>query len=174
MGIEHHVENFYSAMSKGEIIVEHKDNDVFKTMYKKTLSCSHPCQARYDGESPPLNCGYCYPCLIRKASLIANGFVDDKLNSHYTLNKRFIDENNKIDGKASDLKAVLFTIRRYVVNEDKPFFIRRLLRKQGCLTYDEYQSYERLYKESLKELLIMVEHEDETNGGQLKEYMGLK
>ncbi|MEC1564073.1 Qat anti-phage system QueC-like protein QatC [Bacillus velezensis] len=174
LGIEHQVENFYSAMSKGEIIVEHKDNDVFKTMYKETLSCSHPCQARYDGESPPLNCGYCYPCLIRKASLIANGFVDDKLNSHYTLNKGFIEENNKIDGKARDLKAVLFTIRRYVVNEDKPFFVRRLLRKQGYLTYDEYQSYERLYKESLRELLIMVKHEDETNGGQLKEYMGLK
>ncbi|MED3782506.1 hypothetical protein P4560_18770 [Heyndrickxia sporothermodurans] len=174
LDIKHQVENFYSAMSKGEIIAEHKDNTVFKNMYKETLSCSHPCQARYDGESPPLNCGYCYPCLIRKASLIANGFIQDKYNPHYQLNKRFIDENNKIDGKASDLKAVLFTIRRYVDNEGNPLFIRRLLRQPGHLTNEEFQSYERLYKKSINELLMMVRHEDKENGGQLKEYMGLK
>ncbi|GEN56391.1 hypothetical protein GCM10012290_07810 [Halolactibacillus alkaliphilus] len=174
LDIGHRVENFYSTMSKGEIINEQKGNFVFKNMYMETLSCSHPCQARYDGESPPLNCGYCYPCLIRKASLVTNGFVEDKYNPHYSLNKEFIYENNKIDGKASDLKAILFTIRRFVDNEGKPFFTKGLLRKQGYLTSKEYELYERLYRESIKELLTMVEYEDKANGGQLKEYMGLK
>lgn len=174
LNIKHQVINFYSGNSKGEIISEHKNNAVFKNIYKQTLSCSHPCQARYDGESPPLNCGYCYPCLIRKASLIANGFIHDKYNPHYTLSKRFIDDNNKIDGKASDLKAVLFTIKRFIDNEYKPLFVKRLLRQQGYLTNVEFQIYEEVYKKSINELVIMVNHEDKINGGQLKKYMGLR
>jgi 7-cyano-7-deazaguanine synthase in queuosine biosynthesis len=173
LGIHHKVENFYSTKSKGEIISEHQNNEVFKEMFKETLSCSHPCQSRYDGITPPLNCGYCYPCLIRRASLVVNGFTDDHYNSNYSLDKEFIEGNLKIDGKASDLKAVLYTIRRFVDNEQNSVFIRKLLRQQGPLSSEELDSYERVYRTSINELISMVEYEDEKNNGELKKYMGL-
>jgi hypothetical protein len=174
LGINNKVENFFSSKSKGEIISEHQGNNVFKENYKETLSCSHPCQSRYDGLTPPLNCGYCYPCLIRRASLVVNGFTDDHYNSNYSLDNEFIEGNQKIDGKASDLKAVLFTIRRFVDNEHNSVFIRKLLRQQGPLSNVELNSYERVYRTSINELLSMVEFEDKKNNGKLKKYMGLK
>ncbi|MFC5732566.1 Qat anti-phage system QueC-like protein QatC [Cytobacillus gottheilii] len=174
IGIGNKVENFYSTKSKGEIISEHQNNNVFKDNYKETLSCSHPCQSRYDGISPPLNCGYCYPCLIRRASLVVNGFTDDHYNSNYSLDKEFIETNLKIDGKASDLKAVLYTIRRFVDNEQDSVFIRKLLRQPGPLSSAELDSYESVYRTSIEELISMVEYEDGKNNGELKKYMGLK
>ncbi|MBE5393702.1 hypothetical protein HT747_00640 [Brevibacillus borstelensis] len=174
IGVTHQVKNFYSAMTKGEIVAENKNNVVFREEFKKTLSCSHPCQGRYDKVKPPVNCGYCYPCIIRRASLIVNEFFDDQYNPNYELSKSFIEENNKLDGKASDLKAVLFTIKRYVEKRHDQSFIRRLLRIQGPLTSEELDSYERVYRESLKEILQMIDYEEVTKGGGLKNYMDLK
>lgn len=173
LGINHKVENFFSSKSKGEIISEHNENNVFKENYKETLSCSHPCQSRYDGISPPLNCGYCYPCLIRRASLVVNGFTDDHYNSNYSLDKEFIEGNLKFDGKASDLKAVLYTIRRFVDNEQNSMYIRKLLRLPGPLTSAEIDVYEKVYRKSIEELLLMIEHEDKKNGDELTKYLGL-
>jgi 7-cyano-7-deazaguanine synthase in queuosine biosynthesis len=174
LGIDHKVENFYSTKSKGEIISEHQNNEVLKEMFKETLSCSHPCQSRYDGIRPPLNCGYCYPCLIRRASFVVNGFTDHHYNSNYSLDSEFIEGNIKFDGKASDLKAVLYTIRRFVDNEQNSIYIRKLLRQQGPLSSAELDSYERVYRTSIKELISMVEYEDAKHNGDLKKYMGLK
>lgn len=174
IGLNHEVRNFYSTKSKGEIVYEHKNNKVFKESYKETLSCSHPCQSRYDRIKPPLNCGYCYPCLIRRASFVVNGFTDNHYNEKYLLDLNFLEANNKADGKASDLKAVLFSIRRYIDYEDDQRYIRKLLRQQGWLSSVELDAYEVVYRESMKELLTMVEHEDTKNNGELKKYMGLK
>ncbi|MFF2889070.1 Qat anti-phage system QueC-like protein QatC [Paenibacillus sp. NPDC057967] len=174
VGVTTQVTNVYSSMTKGEIVERHQNNPVFRENYKATLSCSHPCHGRYDGESPPVNCGYCYPCLIRRASLISNEFFEDQYNPNYELNRSFIEKNQKLDGKASDLKAVLFTIKRYVENRNDQLYIRRLLRIQGPLTSEELDSYERVYRESLREILQMIDYEEATNGGGLKKYMDLK
>ncbi|WP_155008753.1 Qat anti-phage system QueC-like protein QatC [Priestia megaterium] len=174
LGIEHKVENFYSQKSKGEIVSQHRENEVFRHMYKETLSCSHPCQSRYDGISPPLNCGYCYPCLIRRASLVVNGFMDNHYNPKYSLNKEFIQQNHKVDGKASDFKAVLYTIRRYMDNEHNETYIRRLLRLQGHLSSQELDSYQSVYRKSINELLAVIDYEDKANNGELRKYMGLE
>lgn len=48
VGIENKVINFYSFMTKGEIVSEFIDNPVFREYAKKTISCSHPCQSRQD------------------------------------------------------------------------------------------------------------------------------
>lgn len=73
IGIKNKVSNFYWNKTKGEILEEHQDNTVFKQYATRTLSCSHPCLSRYDKKKSdkvvtPCNCGYCYPCLIRRAS----------------------------------------------------------------------------------------------------------
>ncbi|MGG0720593.1 Qat anti-phage system QueC-like protein QatC [Robertmurraya massiliosenegalensis] len=174
LGIEHKLDNFYSTKSKGEIIHEHRNNAVFQEMHNKTLSCSHPAQSRYDAISPPINCGYCYPCLIRKASLVVNGFVEDHYNPKYTIDKEFIERNNKVDGKASDLKAVLFSIRRFIDNEQNSLFISGLLRRHGKLAQTEIDSYEQVYRKSINELLFLMKYEDDKNNSKLLEYMGLK
>lgn len=172
--INHEVVNIYSAKTKGEIVRAHKENRVFKNSYYKTLSCSHPCQSRYDKISPPINCGYCYPCLIRKASIVVNGLKDIGYNPIYKLDKDFLLNNSKLDGKASDLKALLYSIKRFKLNEHNVRHIRSLLKKPGSLSKDELSQYEHVYSNSMKELLSLIDFIDSNNSDDLKlmKYVG--
>jgi len=173
VGLNHTIQNFYWDKSKGQIVAEHKDKTVFKKNAPRTLSCSHPCLSRYDKIKPPCNCGYCYPCLIRRASFLAVGTDKTVYNSKYKLNAEFILKYNNQQGKASDLKALLFSIRRYLKHKDDVDYIRALLVRQGALSYDELIAYERLYHQSMKELIEMIKQEDAKNGGGLLDYLGI-
>ena len=73
VGIKNPIINFFAYNTKREIVNSIKDKTAFLKHYKDTISCSHPCLARYREKGYneyPINCGYCYPCLIRKSSLI--------------------------------------------------------------------------------------------------------
>ncbi|MGH4140481.1 Qat anti-phage system QueC-like protein QatC [Clostridium sp.] len=174
LGIGNKISNFYSFKTKGEIVKEHKDNPVFKQYARKTISCSHPCLCRYDGIKPPKNCGYCYPCLIRKASLNTIGHNNDEYNPKYKLSNTFISEFNAINGKASDLKALLLSVKRYLNHKDDKNYIKNLLLKHGKLSFEELNKYEEVYLKSMDEILQMFIEEDKKNNGGLLNYLGYK
>lgn len=175
IGIKNSISNFYWNKTKGEILEEHKDNPIFNLKAKETLSCSHPCLSRYDRKKSslietPCNCGYCFPCLIRRASFIKIGVDETKYNHLYELGSKFIYDFNNLQGRASDLKAVLFSIKRYIANRDDSDYIRTLLLRQGSLDKRELDGYERVYRESMEELINMIQQID--NG--LLDYTGIK
>lgn len=70
IGIKHQIINPYAYSTKREMVEQFKDIHSFCQNYHKTISCSHPCNGRWEGYSIPKNCGYCYPCLIRRSSLL--------------------------------------------------------------------------------------------------------
>lgn len=175
VGIKNEISNFYWNKTKGELLEEHKNNDVFKKHSHETLSCSHPCLSRYDRKksdkvSTPCNCGYCYPCLIRRASFSNIGNDDTLYNPLYELGNDFIMNYNNIQGRASDLKAVLFSLNRYLENREDGDYVKGLLLQQGVLTDEELNGYERVYRKSMDELLEMVKRQD--NG--LMDYAGIQ
>lgn len=175
VGINNKVSNFYWDKTKGEILEEHKNNPIFKQFASRTLSCSHPCLSRYDKKKSekvdtPCNCGYCYPCLIRRASFVKIGEDKTCYNPLYQLSKDFILNHNNIQGRASDLKAVLFSLRRYIENKEDSEYIRSLLIRQGPLNNEELDGYERVYRQSMEELLVMMR----SNGEGLLDYAGIK
>lgn len=174
LGVSNKIVNFYAFKTKGEIVKEHKDNPVFKQYAFKTISCSHPCLSRYDGYKPPKNCGYCYPCLIRKASLNTIGHNNNEYNPKYKLGKAFISEFNAISGKASDLKALLLSVKRYLNHKNDKNYLKHLLLKHGKLSLEELNKYEDVYLKSMEELLEMFKAEDRKNNGGLLEYLGFK
>lgn len=172
VGIKNNIINFYAYKSKGEMVEEHKSNPVFKKYFSETISCSHPCLCRYDKYKTPMNCGYCYPCLIRRASL--NDIEDEcsNYNPNYILSKQFIDKFGRLNGKASDFKAVLLSLRKYLENKNDDNYIKYILLKQGILNNDELNNYLRVYKKSMNELLKMIIKQDKKNSGGLLEYLG--
>ncbi|MEG0774354.1 Qat anti-phage system QueC-like protein QatC [Clostridium sp.] len=172
LGIGNKISNFYAFKTKGEIVEEHKDNEVFKQFASLTISCSHPCLSRYDGYKPPKNCGYCYPCLIRKASLNSFGYNNKEYNPKYKLSKAFIEEFNAVNGKASDLKALLLTFKRYLIHKNDKNYIKHLLLKHGKLSIEELYKYEEVYIKSMEELLEMFADEDRKNNGGILDYLG--
>ena len=60
--------NEYRHCTKGEMVKSCADRDFLKIEVGNSMSCSSPAKARYRKLSPR-HCGYCVPCLIRRASL---------------------------------------------------------------------------------------------------------
>lgn len=173
LGIENKIKNFYAFKTKGEIVEELQDKEAFKQGAKLTISCSHPCLSRYDKLPPPLNCGYCYPCLIRRASMNKIKNYDEDYNVKYTISKVFIDEFNKIEGRSSDLKALLWSLNRYLSlkSVDK---VKKLVMKTGNLNIDELDKLTKVYIDSMEEIKEMMINESRKENEQLLQYIGIE
>jgi hypothetical protein len=62
------IHNPYRLRTKGEVVTGSRNLGLLAELAPRSLSCSHPEAGRYFG-LPQGNCGYCYPCIIRRASL---------------------------------------------------------------------------------------------------------
>ncbi len=174
IGINNQIINFYSSFTKGEIVEEFADVPIFKEYAKSTISCSHPCLCRYDRIEPPKNCGYCYPCLIRKAAMNKINYDEDSYyNPNYSLTKNFISMYDNPDGKASDLRAMLLSLKNFLENQGDENYLNYILLKHGMLSKNELDSYRRVYIESMKEIFEMIQVESQRNNGDLIEYLGI-
>jgi 7-cyano-7-deazaguanine synthase in queuosine biosynthesis len=68
LGLRNPVSNPYRTVTKGEMLAASGDRDTLFKNARATLSCAHPEAPRY-AKRDQGNCGYCFPCLIRRASL---------------------------------------------------------------------------------------------------------
>ena len=74
--------NPFQMQTKGEMMRTCKDLDFLNAHYQDTLSCSHPDQGRWTGETVG-HCGECLPCTIRKAAIKAAGLNDATVYRHH-------------------------------------------------------------------------------------------
>lgn len=72
--------NPFEPLTKGETLIQCQNQPLLRQLACQTVSCAHPDAGRYERVRYG-NCGYCFPCLIRRASLHAID-LDDPL--HYT------------------------------------------------------------------------------------------
>jgi hypothetical protein len=92
------LENRYRHQTKGEMVAGCKDMACLQKQVANSMSCSSPAKARYRGLSPR-HCGYCVPCLIRRASLEAGlGKADPTLYTIPDLKAAPID-TTRADGE---------------------------------------------------------------------------
>jgi 7-cyano-7-deazaguanine synthase in queuosine biosynthesis len=70
------VELPYRFRTKGEMLTGCANQDVVPLGLKATMSCSHPGANRFAAKNPNLHCGYCVPCIIRRAAVRATGKRD--------------------------------------------------------------------------------------------------
>lgn len=68
LGIDGSLANPYWAMTKGEMVEACTDKTFLLSIAGKSISCSSPAKLRWAGYAQG-HCGYCLPCLIRRASL---------------------------------------------------------------------------------------------------------
>jgi 7-cyano-7-deazaguanine synthase in queuosine biosynthesis len=69
LGIRIPIETPYRFITKGEMLEQAKEQSFVQKYVRDTLSCAHPSQARWDKKDPNKHCGYCVPCLIRRAAM---------------------------------------------------------------------------------------------------------
>ena len=166
VGIRNSIINFFAFNTKREIVNFVKDTKAFKDCYSYTISCSHPCLARYNKQGAneyPINCGYCYPCLIRKSSIL--DVEEDNKYSYAGNSYEFLKENEEND-KGADLRALLSSIYRYKHIDEKELKI--YIRNVGELTTEEVDKFLRLYKSSMEDLIELF-----TADERMKEYLDL-
>lgn len=155
VGIHNPIHNFFAYNTKREIVNMVSQSEAFKRGYSQTISCSHPCVARYNrtgSREYPVNCGYCYPCLIRKASLqdvcISVPFEGGVPQTEYL-------ERNADNDKSADFYAVLGSIYRF--NNSSNREIKRLIQCTGKLSASQVEQFERVYTEGMKDLISFFE-----------------
>ena len=149
VGINNPIINFFTFLTKREIVGLVKDTEAFKSDYVDTISCSLPCLARFNMiviNGYPVNCGYCYPCLIRKSSLLD---IKDFKYSFPAETEHFINQYGESE-KASDLRAVISAVYKYRKIQDSN--IQSKIRLAGCLTEEEVNKFLYIYKSTMDDL----------------------
>jgi hypothetical protein len=116
---------------------------------RQTMSCAHPEAGRHTGAAPSLHCGYCVPCLIRRASMHAARVPD----APYRMDVRTAPPSHHQES-GRDLRAFLMALERM---RDTP---RRALPfhalDAGPLREGEFGPYADVYVRGLDELAAFL------------------
>lgn len=96
--------NPYTHMTKGEMLRDSLNQDLLRELAPLTVSCSHPEAARMQQRKQG-NCGYCFPCLIRRSSLAVVGWDDENPPWDVLTDDDLI--TNLESQRGADLRAVL-------------------------------------------------------------------
>ena len=159
--------NFFQYSTKREVVNSVKDTNAFMEGFSETISCSHPAVARYNKKGSrdyPINCGYCYPCLIRKSSLLDVNSSSEKYT--YKGVSHTLVQSLSESEKSNDLFAVINSIYRYTQIDDSE--IRRLVQCTGKLSEEEIEQYVLVYKKSMDDLIDLFSKDI-----KMKDYLDL-
>jgi hypothetical protein len=74
----------YHFMTKGEMLVNCRAQDALMTAIHATSSCARPNDRNADPARSQTHCGYCVPCIVRRAAMSRAG-VDDVSQYRYDL-----------------------------------------------------------------------------------------
>ena len=143
LGIAVAVELPYRFATKGEMMRGCADQGFLATALADSISCAHPAAGRFLGVGgSQRHCGYCFPCLIRRAAIGVWG--DDPTT--YTF-ERLVGLSR---GRRADLRALGLALARY---EQQPPGLADLL-AAGPLPGDveEGQNYLGVFRRGLGEL----------------------
>ena len=83
LGIGGRIENPYWDQTKGEMVAACANGALLRRLTPASLSCSAPTKGRWQGLGTQ-HCGYCLPCLIRRAALL-KGLHPDPDPTVYTV-----------------------------------------------------------------------------------------
>lgn len=135
----------YRFKTKGQMLAECRDQDLVTTATKETMSCSHAEAGRFQGFSPKDHCGYCVPCIIRRAATCAAGTPD----SNYNIDVRSDPPDHRTDG-GRDLRAFQMAVERDG-GLTAAQAVARIL-GQGPLPADVIDQYAEMYRHGIAEV----------------------
>ena len=82
---------------------------LLQKLFARTVSCSRPVASRWQRQ-PAGACGYCYPCLMRRAALHRLGWDD---GTHYLLDVLDNPETLRHRTRGRDLRALLLALKTW-------------------------------------------------------------
>lgn len=131
LGIEGRIENPYWDMTKGEMVAACADGALLRRLTSTSLSCAAPTKGRWQGLGTQ-HCGYCLPCLIRRASLL-KGFGPGADPTVYTVDDLTARALDTRQSEGVQVRSFQFAIERL---RARPALAPILIHKPGPL-FDE-------------------------------------
>lgn len=154
LGITGHVENKYWDKTKGEMAIACRNPTLLATLAPDSLSCSSPAKGRWQG-LPTQHCGFCLPCLIRRAALDAAwGRGHD--STPYTVADLRAHPFDTNDAVGQQVRSFQFAIERL---RARPDLAKVLIHKPGPLS-EEVGHLDQLagvYRRGLEEVGHLIE-----------------
>jgi len=108
-GIRHPLTNPYQHLTKGEALGRCRNRELLKQLAPDSSSCARPVASRWRRQRGG-ECGYCYPCLIRRAALHRLGW--DR-GGDYLLDAPAAPETLQHRVQGRDLRALLLALRTW-------------------------------------------------------------
>lgn len=134
--------NPFKFLTKGQMIQNCQNQQLIRETASKTMSCSKPDYARWKEHSEPIHCGFCIPCTIRRAAMLA-GEIEDK-TQYLTINYSTPEAN-------SNFNAFRLSIAQNMTKN--PEFI---IQRNGIIP-DNFKNYASIYNNGLIELNTFLE-----------------
>jgi hypothetical protein len=152
LGITATVENPYWSKTKGEMIAECANLELLRVLIPDSMSCSSPTKGRWQGQGIQ-HCGYCLPCIIRRAA-IRRGLGSDATT--YTLSDLDGHPLNTREAEGQQVRSFQVAIRRL---EATPAIASALIYKSGPLVDqgdEQKQALAAVYSRGLLEVAAIL------------------
>lgn len=143
LGMTNPILNPFRLMTKGEIVAASHDSDTVRALAASTLSCAHPEASRY-AQRDQGNCGYCFPCLIRRGSLHHVGLDDPGDYAFDALS----EDAELINERGSDLRALI----RFLCQVPRTIDVLR----NGPVPDGELAAFAGVYRRGREEILAWM------------------
>lgn len=154
LGLNGRIENPYWDRTKGEMVSACANGTLLRRLIPSSLSCAAPTKGRYQGLGTQ-HCGYCLPCIIRRAALVT-GLRPDPDPTVYTvddLTARVLDTRQ---AEGVQIRSFQLAIERL---RARPGLAPILIHKPGPL-FDESQARQAalagVYRRGLDEVDILL------------------
>jgi 7-cyano-7-deazaguanine synthase in queuosine biosynthesis len=127
LGITATLENPYRFKTKGEMLGECANASLARQHVGDTISCSSITKARWQGLAPR-HCGFCVPCLIRRAAITSAFGADPTTYTIPDLGARPLDSKS---AEGEHVRSFQMMARRLA---QRPVLARILVHKSGPLS----------------------------------------
>jgi hypothetical protein len=104
LGITNPIINPYGLKTKGECVAECKNKLLLARLADISVSCSHSSRHQHWVRTTAKNCGYCVPCICRRAALFKAGLDNGQDYGRDIIAGELTVEDQM--GSANDLRAV--------------------------------------------------------------------
>lgn len=128
LGIAGRIENPYWDKTKGEMVNACANKAFLAPLIPRSLSCSSPQKGRWQGRGIE-HCGYCLPCLIRRAAL-EKGFGAGADPTTYTLSDLATHPLDTRQSEGQQVRSLQFCIKRL---RARPELAKLFIHKPGPL-----------------------------------------
>lgn len=153
LGVPLSINNPYVFMTKGEMVRECKNASLLNVLLKETISCSSPNKGRWK-KIKAKHCGYCVPCLVRRAAIKQGLASADPTN--YGITQLDGRELNTLKAEGQQIRAFQYALSKI---EKNPTLTNTLIYSSGSLvdfSYEEKQDLAGVYARGMKEMAVLL------------------